>query len=980
MMPHQYCKRLIEIDIPIKRISELALTTEKKFPTPRGHISTLHTWWARRPTAVCRAVLCASLWPDPVDSLCPKRFKKESASVMKIFQENVGGKKYNLSNDKELRSALLSFIAEFSAWTNSTNRFFLETSQKITTIAHEALGGIGTRPLVFDSFAGGGAIPLEALRIGCNVFASDINPVAVLLNKVVLDYMPKFGNRLSEEIIKWSEEIKKNTKSKLEKFYITEEGDLPLAYIWARTVHCEGPGCGAKIPLLRSLWISKKSNNAALRLVVDKKNKQLDFEIINNAKSRDVAEGTVKRSAAICPICGYTTPAENVRKQFINRQGGANDSRMIFVVTKKSNKKYFRLPTKTDVNSFKKASEFLEKMSGLDRELGSIPDEPLPYLRSIFNVNLIGINKWVYLFNSRQLLAILVYQKALRDFYNLNKSKSEALSNAVLSILTLSLDKLIDFNASLCQWRSTNEDVGHVFGRQALGIVWDYAETNLSVNSFVDWDRVVEHGLKVISYILKSIGTNREVHVEKISATSLHLPDDCASIFFTDPPYYDLVPYADLSDFFYIWLKRLLKDIHPDLFDTNLTPKKDEIVQLAERNKEYHYKTKENYELLMKKSMEEARRILGPHGLAIIVFAHKETHAWESQLKSMVDAGWVITASWPIDTEMGSRLRAQNSAVLASSIHLICRPREDSSGALITNYIGDWRDVLQDLPIRIHDWMPRLAKEGVVGADAIFACLGPALEVFSKYSYVEKSNGEKVELKEYLEQVWAAVAKEALNMIFEGARTEGFEEDARLTAMWLWTLSTGVSENEKKVADKSGEITDEGKIGSGKSSLSGFSLEFDAARLIAQGLGANLENLNTLVEIKGDHAHLLSVAERGKILFGKDSSAAVTDKRKKKDNQMMLFPELDEIKENEWSLGDSKTSLGKTILDRLHQAMILFGTGRGMALRKFLVEESVGKNDRFWCLAQALSALYPKSTDEKRWVDGVLAKKKSFGF
>ena len=186
--------------------------------------------------------------------------------------------------------------------------------------------------------------------------------------------------------------------------------------------------------------------------------------------------------------------------------------------------------------------------------------------------------------------------------------------------------------------------------------------------------------------------------------------------------------------------------------------------------------------------MRKAGEFFEPDGIGTIVFASKTTASWEAILKAVVDAGWIITGSWPIDTEMEARVAAQGQARLASSVHLVCRPRENPDGSARTDEIGDWRDVLQELPRRIHDWMPRLAEEGVVGADAIFACLGPALEVFSRYSRVEKASGDTVTLKEYLEQVWAAVAKEALTMIFTGADTTGFEEDARLTAMWLWTL------------------------------------------------------------------------------------------------------------------------------------------------------------------------------------------------
>jgi len=379
----------------------------------------------------------------------------------------------------------------------------------------------------------------------------------------------------------------------------------------------------------------------------------------------------------------------------------------------------------------------------------------------------------------------------------------------------------------------------------------------------------------------------------------------------------------------------------------------------------------------MRLAFEHGRRILKPTGIGCFVFAHKSTAGWEAMIEALLKAGWIITASWPIDTEMGSRMRAMNSAALASSVHLICRPRENMDGSLKTNEIGDWRDVLQELPKRIHEWMPRLAEEDVVGADAIFACLGPALEIFSKYSHVEKANGKQVELKEYLEQVWAAVAKEALNMIFEGAHTEGFEEDSRLTAMWLWTLSTSTNgkTNEKDASNAEDDESDSFK----PAASSGFSLEFDAARKIAQGLGVNLENLSSLIEIKAGNARLLPVSERVKSLFGKDSTSAATHKKKKKEIQLTLFDELEVVQEEDWSLGDTKAEVGKTVLDRLHQSMILFGAGRGEALRRFLVEEGVGKDDRFWRLAQALSALYPP-TDEKRWVDGVLAKKKSFGF
>jgi hypothetical protein len=399
----------------------------------------------------------------------------------------------------------------------------------------------------------------------------------------------------------------------------------------------------------------------------------------------------------------------------------------------------------------------------------------------------------------------------------------------------------------------------------------------------------------------------------------------------------------------------------------------------------------------MRLAMSEARRVVIPSGVGVIVFAHKSTSGWESQLQAMIDAGWTVTASWPIDTEMATRTLAHGRSVLASSVHLVCRPREDASGAE-TEAVGEWRDVLGELPQRIHEWMPRLAAEGVVGADAIFACLGPALEIFSRYRRVEKANGETATLREYLEFVWAAVSTEALALIFQDADAAGLEPDARLTAMWLWTLGGRKDEGERmkdEIKDEGGRIKDEededNEAGDDDESRSfrlppsSFILEFDAARKIAQGLGVHLEQCQSLVEVKGDKARLLAVAERTRYLFGKDgnsTSASGAKKARKTKQQLRLFSELDAAEDptgQQADDGEFIASPGKTVLDRVHQAMILFGAGRGEAMRRFLVEEGAGAEASFWNLAQSLSALYPTGSDEKRWVEGVLARKKGLG-
>jgi len=268
-----------------------------------------------------------------------------------------------------------------------------------------------------------------------------------------------------------------------------------------------------------------------------------------------------------------------------------------------------------------------------------------------------------------------------------------------------------------------------------------------------------------------------------------------------------------------------------------------------------------------------------------------------------------------------------------------------------------------------------------VGADAKFACLGPALEIYSRYDSVEKASGDMVTLREYLEQVWAVVSQEALTMIFSDVDTSGLEEDARLTAMWLWTLSTDTTDSSDDSAGDSDSEEEEDEENSSKSKkISGFSLEYDAARKIAQGLGVHLEALTTLVEIKGDKARLLPVTERSEVLLGK-KKVEIKPKKKKKQDTLTITGMEDYIPEDTTDNdGLEFTNLGNTVLDKIHQAMLLFASGRSEALKTFLVDEGVGKSDRFWKLANALSALYPSGSDEKRWVDGVLARKKGLGF
>jgi len=520
-------------------------------------------------------------------------------------------------------------------------------------------------------------------------------------------------------------------------------------------------------------------------------------------------------------------------------------------------------------------------------------------------------------------------------------------------------------------------------------MVWDFSEVNAFSESTGGFTGALEWVIKVCD---SGGAISWPGQVENASATHHPLSSDIAQGLITDPPYYDAVPYAHLSDFFYVWLRRTLANDNNDLLQRELVLKDEEIVVDRPHSLSNSTHNIEFYERELSKAFAEGRRILAPDGIGTIVFASKTTASWEAILKAVIEAGWTITGSWPIDTEMETRVAAQGQARLASSIHLVCRPREAADGS-VPNTVGDWREVLSELPKRIHAWLPRLAQEGVVGADAIFACLGPALEIYSRYSRVETASGEPIPLGDviqngkviqrgYLSFVWEAVSREALGMIFQGADASGFEADARLTAMWLWTLSTQ-DENDKpqpqNTLEEETEPDSEEKPGQ---PTSAFTLEYDAARKIAQGLGAHLEKLDDMVTLKGDQARLRTVRERSAHLFGKAESNPLVEKRRPAAAQLDLFsilPESTDGMTQDFNAGETFPA-GETTLARLHQAMLLFGSGRSEALKRFLVDSGVGKDGRFWRLAQALSALYPSGSDEKRWVDGVLARKKGLGF
>lgn len=367
-----HVRRLIETDeLPIGTISEHARRDQN---IRKGHLHSLHVWWATRPLAACRAVLMATLLPDPADANCPPSFRQAAQEALRSFGGN------DLSDPLALRRALLGFIGHFADWDNAHHPRFVETARQLVAAAHPE----GT-PMVVDPFAGIGSIPFEALRIGAEAFAGDLNPVAVLLNQVALDYLPRYGRQLAEAVRTWGRWVRQRASEELRPFYPLEpDGAQPLAYLWARTVRCEGPGCGAEVPLVGLLWLSRKEKRrVALRYRGVREpggGGRVEFELFEPRSEAEVQPPIVKRFAATCPVCPYTTPYARVREQIRQRQGGTRDARLIAVITlRPDGSRGFRLATERDLEAARLAAEELARRAARHPgPLSLVPDEPLP--------------------------------------------------------------------------------------------------------------------------------------------------------------------------------------------------------------------------------------------------------------------------------------------------------------------------------------------------------------------------------------------------------------------------------------------------------------------------------------------------------------------------------------------------------------------------------------------------------------------------
>lgn len=838
-------RRLIEDLIPIREISAEA-SREKSLR--HGNISTLHLWWARRPIVAARAAVYGALVPAPADP-----------------QE---------------RDTYMARMRKLCSWDIPNG--ILEQARKDILDANG-----GQPPRVLDMFAGGGSIPLEALRLGCEAYAVELNPVAHIIELCTLVYPQKYGPSLVTDVKKWGEWVIERAKAQLAEFYpsppsqskqhsddniiqttlIGEQNTAqsnntltPIAYLWTRTVPCPNPTCGATVPLVRQTWLRKKEGHyVALQMIPDHETRKVRFERIQSPTLKglgfDPEEGS-KRGNATCLFCGAIVSVEYIKEQ--GQRKHINQQMLAIVATKLEGSGKVYLAGTDIVSYIPDESRIEERIDQLCTEMGlTIPDEPLPAQGTLgFRVQVYGMLKWKDLFTSRQLLALLTFTSEVHHAYNTmleEKMESEKVT-AITTYLGLMIDKLADFNSSLCRWVSAGDKVAGTYGRQALPMIWDFAEINPFGNGSGNCIDSLSRSAEAIDRCI--ISAFIPPIVLRSSATQLPSTDSSMDAVITDPPYYDNIPYSDLSDFFYIWLKRSIGFLYPEHLAAMLTPKRQEAIAEPSRHKGNMVKARQVYEDMMAQAFSEARRVLKPGAPLVCVYAHKTTLGWSTLIEALRRAGFVIVEAWPLDTERPGRMRDLNSAALASSIFLVARRRENEETG---DYVSQVRPQLASI---ISERLDTLIGAGVTGADLVIATLGAGLRAYTQFARVEMSNGDEMDAVTYLGEVEREVAQHVLQRLLGSTEEGEAREDKGLMVAAIDTVTRFYVTGRFFYGEIAAPFDDVNLL------ARGMGVELDGPRGLTQGKKGLAKKEKDTVQLRdyrgrGDDEHLGTLSESG---------------------------------------------------------------------------------------------------------------------
>jgi putative DNA methylase len=849
LSPMTYRKKLIEVALPLEAIN---VESAREKSIRHGHPSTLHLWWARRPLAACRAVLWASLVDDP--SSWPEKFPTEEAQNrerQRLFDilGRIELEKDKKGNTKQVVRGLVSW----DEINQPNSGVLLEAQREIARcLAWERGEEPPTKPdairdyiakyapPAYDPFCGGGSIPLEAQRLGLQAHGSDLNPVAVLITKALIEIPPKFkdkppvnpDSRQKQKISSWEgsqglaadvryygQWMRDEAFKRIGYLYPMVETNHKgtkdtkvIAWLWARTVKCPNPACGCQMPLVRSFQLStKKGKEAWVEPFVGDVNTEGDFNHkgTEDTKGDDFGvsgvppkirfevktgkgtapDGTVNRKGAVCIACNTPVLLDHIRRE---GKAGRMDAQLMAIVAEGQGGRVYLSPDEEQEYIAKKAQPEWK------------PESELVFNSRHVTPVIYGMTKHADLFTPRQLVALTTFSDLVSE--TREKIKADAVAagipdddlplndggigatayaDAVATYLAFGVDKLADRNSTIATWANNREHARNTFTRQAISMTWDFAESN----PFSESSGNFFGGIETIYHILDSNNClNASGEVLQIDAAQLE--PDASFLFSTDPPYYDAVPYSDLSDFLYVWLRSTLVYLYPKLLSTVLVPKKSELVADP-----YRHGGKERAKLFFEQGLgatfNKLYRSSDPAYPLTVYYAFKQAESkedsddqeeqqlglastgWETMLEGLMQSNFMIDGTWPIRTELARRMRGQNSNALASSIVLVCRPRPaDAPKASRRQFLNELK---RDLPQAL-----KLLQQGnIAPVDLAQASIGPGMAIYSKYAAILESNGTSMGVR---------TALQLINQILDEFLTEQegeFDSDTRWALTWF---------------------------------------------------------------------------------------------------------------------------------------------------------------------------------------------------
>ena len=756
-------RRLIEDYLPLDVLNAIA---SKEKLHPRHYVSLIHYWPARRPTTACRAAIYAALVSAP-------------------------------RTDEE-REEAASFVTKLAAF-RPDPKVVKEASARIRK-SHK-----GKAPKILDMFAGGGGIPLEAARLGCESHAIDYNPVAHLIELCTLVYPQTFGPSLADDFQRWSQVVLDRMRQELRDLYppvqipetkevLTQTnlfgssnpqvacGAEPVAYIWARTVPCRRPGCDAPVPLVRQSWLRKKGGAVAAVPRIEN-GCDLRWEIVSGRSAKEVSaqESQTGAGQAVCVACNTPVPSEYVKE--MSKAGHLAESLAAVVVDGRRSKLYLPPSATTLLHG----SEFLDRLDKLLAETSLTQlDEQMNTADSTTVAGRgYGISQWCELFTPRQLLALFTLVKHIRITHAemLDHGMAEDRARAIATYFAMAFGRLVITFNKFSRWEPQDQITrGAIGDRQALKMIYDFSD----INPFARTTGSFSFALEREAYSIRELAKiSNSAVVTRGNAEKLFYEDRTFDAVVTDPPYYRSIYYADLSAFFYVWLKRIVGDVYPEHFTLPTPPKRREAVAQPSEHDGDAQRADEHYQNLMRRSFVEARRVLKPGAPLVCVYAHKTTEGWATLIRALVDAGLTVTEAWPVQTESRGRMNTLGAAALSDSIFFVARRREEAvSGQYETDVEPELHHIARERVVTL--WA---GGKGIGGADLLMAAVGAGLRAYTRFTRVEYANGEPMPAERYLREVEGVVLDVMLEEIFglRGTAVGSVDSITRFYVLWRFT-------------------------------------------------------------------------------------------------------------------------------------------------------------------------------------------------